>query len=136
MIQLHDLNTPNLNQLERAALLTASNAVEQGFAHVTVSLTYRKQTDTKARIAGENYVKMPGVSHEAQTGLLAVERYVDNKVNRKLGRVGKVYLRVKSVTRADGANPTGFTHIRPEGITGFVVLGVQPIQRTAQTQGV
>lgn len=129
MIQSTELHTPHLTRLAHAALLTAANATEQGFAEVTVSMTYRKQTDTKPRIAGEDYVGMPGVTQEAQAGILVVERYVDNKQNRKLARVGKVYFRVRSMTRADGANPIGYTHMRPEGITAFVVLGTKMIQR-------
>lgn len=128
MIQSNELHTPNLKPLQHAALLTAANATEMGFAEVTVSMTYRKQTDTKPRIAGEDYVEMPGVSHEAQTGVLAVERYVDSKSNRKLARAGKVYFKVRSVTRADGAEPVGYTNIRPEGITAFVILGTKPLQ--------
>lgn len=127
MIQHTELHTPHLNAVARAALLTAANVVEQGYGEVTVSVTYRKQTDTKPRIAGEDYVAMVGVVNEAQSGLLTVVRYVDNKLNRKLKRVGKVYFRVRSVTRADGAEPIGFTHIRPEGITAFVILGTKTL---------
>lgn len=131
MIQSTELHTPHLNLVAHAALLTAANATEMGFAEVTVAMTYRKQTDTKPRIAGEDYVSMPGVVNEAQTGILVVERYVDNKQNRKLQRVGRVYFRVRSVTRADGATPAGYTHMRPEGLTAFAILGTRPIQRQA-----
>lgn len=134
MIQQTELHTPHLNPVARAALLTAANVVEQGFAHVTVSMTYRKQTDTKPRIANEDYVAMPGVTMHAQSGKLVVMRYTDNRVNRKLNRVGKVYFRVRSITRADGATPAGHTNIRPEGITAFVILGTQPIQRNQAVQ--
>lgn len=125
MIQQTELQTPHLNPLARAMLLTAANVVDQGFGEVTVSLTYDKQTDTKKRIAGEDYVGMPGVSMQAQTGVLVVERYQDNAANRKLMRVGRVYFRIRSMTRADGANPIGYTNMRPEGITAFVVLGTK-----------
>jgi hypothetical protein len=127
MIQIHELNTPNLTPVAKAALVTAINTVEQGLAEVTVSLTYSKQTDTRPRIAGEDYVAMPGVTQEAQTGRLTVARYTDNRQNRKLGRVGKVWLQVKSTTRSDGVEGFGYTRMRPSGITGFVVLGVKPL---------
>jgi hypothetical protein len=131
MIQSTELRTPHLTAVAHAALLTAANATEMGFAEVTVSLTYTKQTDTPPRIAGEDYVGMPGVTKQAQAGVLVVERYVDNKLNRSLNRVGKVYFRVRSMTRADGAKPIGHTNMRPEGILEFVVLGTKPLQRQA-----
>lgn len=136
MIQQHELNTPHLNAATKAALLTAANVVEQGAAEVTVSMTYRKQTRTRARIAGEDYVAMPGVSYEAQTGLLTVHRKVDNAANRRNGTVGEVYLKIKSNTRADGEQAFGFTNVRPEGITAFVVLGVKAITPEPAGQGV
>jgi hypothetical protein len=129
MIQHTELHTPHLAPVARAMLLTAANVVDQGYGEVTVSITYTKQTDTKPRIAGEDYVAMLGVVNQAQSGPLVVRRYTDNKLNRKLNRVGKIYLRIRSVTRADGAKPIGHTNIRPEGITGFVVLGTRPYQR-------
>jgi hypothetical protein len=129
MIQHNEINAPSLTPVAKAALVTAANAVEAGLADVTVSMTYRKQTETRPRVAGEDYVGMPGVSFEAQTGLLMVERYTDNSVNRKAKRVGRIYFKIRSVTRADGASPVGFTNVRPEGITAFVILGTRPIQK-------
>ena len=128
MIQQNELKTPHLNPVSAAALLTAVNTVDQGLARVKVSMTYRKQTKTRPRIAGEDYVSMPGVSHESQTGSLRVFRRVDNPANRRNGVVGQLYLKVTSVTRADGVKGFGYTNIRPEGITGFVVLGLSPVE--------
>jgi hypothetical protein len=136
MIHQHNINPPHLDQATKAALVTAANSVLSGAAKVTVSMTYRKQTKTRARIAGEDYVAMPGVSMEAQTGSLMVHRRVDNKANRRKGVVGEVYFKIKSVTRADGVESFGYTNVRPEGITGFVVLGVQAITPEPSRQGV
>lgn len=134
MIQHNELNTPYLDAATKAALVTAANAVEQGVAEVTVSMTYRKQTRTRPRIAGEDYVAMPGVSYEAQTGLLTAHRKVNNPANRRAGVVGEVYFKIKSNTRADGEQAFGFTNVRPEGITAFVVLGVKAV--TPEPSGV
>jgi hypothetical protein len=127
MISQNQVNTPHLNEQTKAVLVTALHSVADGLAKVTVSMTYNKQTKTKARLAGEDYVAMPGVSHEAQTGTLSVHSRVDNKANRRKGVVGQIYLKIKSVTRANGVESFGYTNVRPEGITGFVVLGVQAI---------
>ena len=118
-----ELNAPNLSPAEQQALLTTANAVGMGLGYATVSATYRKQTKTKARIAGEDYVAMPGVTMESQTGTMTVWRRVDNKANRRKGVVGQVYFKIKSVTRADGVESFGYTNVRPEGLTAFVVLG-------------
>ena len=127
MINPNDINPVNLNPAEARELRTAINSVDEGTAIITVSLTYRKQTKTRARIAGEDYVSMPGVSYESQTGTLSVHRKVDNPANRRKGVVGEVYLKIKSVTRADGVESFGWTNVRPEGITAFVVLGTKLI---------
>jgi hypothetical protein len=136
MIQQNDISTPALDQASKDALVTAANTVLEGLAEVTVSMTYRKQTNTRARIAGEDYVAMPGVSMEAQTGTLIVHRRVDNPANRRKGVVGEVYFKIKSVTRADGVEAFGYTNVRPEGITGFVVLGMKAITPEPEKQGV
>jgi len=136
MINQNELNTPHLDAASAAALLTAANAAAEGLAEITVSLTYRKQTKTAARIAGEDYVAMPGVSFEAQTGRLSALRKVNNPANRRKGVVGEVYLKIKSVTRADGVESFGYTNVRPEGITAFVVLGVKAIAPASTPKGV
>jgi hypothetical protein len=130
-----DLNTPNLGQSERAALLLALNSVIVGTGRVYVSFTYQKQTKTKARKPGEDYVAMPGVSPDAFTGRLSlVARRVDNRANRRAGVVGKVFFHVPSTTRANGINPYGPTNFRPDGVLSFVVTGFVPIEtQPAQT---
>jgi len=132
MIQPYEIKAPHLDPMARTALFTAANLVAAGLAEVTVSLTYSKQTETRPRLAGEDYVSLPGVSAQAQTGTLEVLRRVANKANTREGTVGDVYFRVKSMTRADGVEPFGFANIRPEGITAFVVLGVKPIMQQQQ----
>ena len=122
------ITTPHLDAVQNAELMTAINTVDDGLAIITVSMTYRKQTKTRARLAGEDYVAMPGVTMEAQTGTLSVHRKVDNKANKRKGVVGEVYLKIKSVTRANGVESFGWTNVRPEGITAFVILGTKLIE--------
>ena len=129
-----DLNTPNLSQAEAQALLTTVNAVAMGLGSATVSVCYNKQTKTKARIAGEDYVAMPGVTPEAQTGTISVHRRANNRANQRKGVVGQVYLKIKSVTRANGQEAFGYTNVRPEGLTAFVVLGFTPAPQQAPAQ--
>jgi hypothetical protein len=126
MITAQQFQAPSLSLAEYQLLLTTVNAVEAGVVDATVSMTYTKQTKTRPRLAGEHYIGMPGVSMESQTGTLSVIRRVDNKANRKAGVVGQVYLKIKSVTRANGVEAFGYTNVRPEGITAFVVLGLTP----------
>lgn len=133
MIQQHEVKTPNLDTMGRFALLSAANAAAAGAAEVTVSVTYDKQTDTKPRIAGEDYVEMPGVGSEVQTGTLMVRRRVDNPFNRRKGVAGQVYFKIKSVTRANGEEAFGYTNVRPEGLTGFVILGIRALNAEPQT---
>lgn len=122
------ITTPHLDAAQNAELVTAINTIDAELAILTVSMTYRKQTKTKARIASEDYVAMPGVSMESQTGTMSVHRKVDNKANQRKGVVGEVYLKIKSVTRANGVEAFGWTNVRPEGITAFVVLGTKLIE--------
>ena len=125
-IDFNRINTPALDLGTRAQLLLSIATVLQGNGVVTVALTYDKQTDTRARIAGKDYVGMPGVSNKAQIGKLSVFRYVNNAANRKLGRVGDIYLKVETSTRADGTTPVGYANLRPEGVTAFKILGFVP----------
>lgn len=117
------IKTPHLSLPERMALITSIWATLSESAEVHVALTYNKQTDTAPRIAGRDYIKLPGVDQHAQHGVLEVRRYTDNRQNRKLGRAGQIYLHVASPTRADGEKPYGHSNLRPEGITGFAVTG-------------
>lgn len=121
-----DIKTPKLSLMERQALVTSIFSVLNGLGEVTVSLTYDKQTNTRPRIAGEDYIKMPGIDPKAQIGRLEVYQYVDNRANRKLGRVGKIYLKVATMTRSNGESPTHHANLRPEGITGFAITGFVP----------
>ena len=132
-IQPNEIKTPNLNLFERQALLM-SLAVIQGGGAVWASVTYDCQTENERRIAGEDFVAMPGVSLDAQLGRLRVERRVDNAENRRLGVVGVPYLKIESYTRGNGVDPTGYTNMRPEGLTAFAITGFRTGQaQTAQT---
>lgn len=132
-MNIHQIKTPHLSLLERQALLMSMTSVLAGLGDVFVSLTYNKQTETRPRIAGKDYVAMPGVRHEAQIGKLVVCQYVDNPANRRLNRVGKFYLKVETMTRADGTTPHGYANMRPEGITAFALTGFVPSPNPGQT---
>ena len=125
-VRLAEIQNPHLNAIQTVALVLAMNTAIRDEIAVHVSLTYPKQTDSKPSIAGVDYVKLPGVSPYAQIGTLTVDRYVDNRENRKLERVRKPYIRVNSVTRGDGLNPRRPRSIRPNGITEFAVTGLLP----------
>ena len=142
-IQANELNCPNLPAPQHASLLTTLIAVEAGAGVATVHMTYRKQTKSKPRIAGEDYVAMPGITPEVQNGqITSVFRLKDNAANRRKGTVGAVRFRLASMSRADGLKPTGFTTIIPSGITSFVLIGLvaapapapAPAQQNGQAQ--
>ena len=118
LVQPHEAETPKLGFAERASLLLALNTVllEQG--EVTVSLTYEKQTDAKPRVAGKDYVAMPGVDPHAFFGRLT-------SVSRRKAD-GRVYFNVESLSRGDGTTPAKPTSLIPAGITSFVVTGCKP----------
>lgn len=124
MIATHELNFHHsLHPMVRCAVLMAANMAVQG-AEVTVCLTAPKVTDTPARKSPQEFLTLPGVAPDCQIGPMTVHRYVDNSENRRLGRVGRPYFKVRSITRANGLDPYGWTNVRPEQITGFMVLGV------------
>ena len=114
----------------RVMLLKAANDAIEGKI-VSVSLTYDKQTASKPRVADRDYIGLPGVSGKAHIGPLTVYRYVDNRGNQKLGRVGKPYFKVNTLTRQTGDGEWGHANMRPEGITEFKVTSiVTPAQQT------
>ena len=127
MIQHNEISMTGLDPVTRGTILTVANAVLAGVAEVMVSLTYRKQTKTRARVAGKDYVALPGVSCEAQTGTLTVHRRTDNAANRKAGTVGQVYFKIESMTRSDGSVGFGYTNVRPEEIMAFVILSFKTV---------
>lgn len=135
-IQINELDTPSLPAQQKAVLLTTLNAVEAGTGVATVHMTYRKQTNSKPRIAGEDYVAMPGITPEVQIGqITSVFRLKDNAKNRREGKVGAVRFRLASMSRADGVTPTGFTTVIPSGIRSFAMTGFAPtpVQAPSQT---
>lgn len=124
MIFTHELAIGELHPMMQAQLLMAATMVEQGHK-VTVCLTAPKVTDAPPRIGGKDYMTLPGVSSDCQIGPLEVHRYVDNRDNQKLDRVGHVYFKVRSITRANGLRPFGWAGVRPSQITGFMILGIE-----------
>lgn len=124
MIGTHEIVNRNLHPMMLCQMLMAANMAEAG-AEVTVHLTAPKVTDTAPRVGnGQDYVSLPGLSAETQIGPMTVHRYVDNAKNRREERVGAVYFKVRSVTRANGLQPFGWVNLRPSQITGFAVLGI------------
>ena len=67
-IQINELHCPHLPQPQLSQLFTTLVAVEAGAGVATVHMTYNKQTKSKPRIAGEDYVAMPGMTPEVQIG--------------------------------------------------------------------
>lgn len=136
-IQPNELNCPQLNQLERSLLFAALNGAiageEQGLKF-HVSFRYSKQTTSPQRIAGMDYVESPGVAMDAVQGPMTVKFYTDNPENRRKGRVGKPYLHVCNVFRADGINPFGHESVRIEAIREFRLVGTTvPSPQTTQS---
>ena len=126
MIGTHELTLSRaLHPTMQCAFLMALNMIEQG-AEVTVCLTAPKATDTPPRIGGgQDYLSLPGVSPDCQIGPMSLHRYVDNPDNRRKERVDQIYVKIRSITRANGLLPHGWTNVRMEQITGFMVLGVR-----------
>ena len=134
-IQINELHCPHLPQPQLSQLFTTLVAVEAGAGVATVHMTYNKQTKSKPRIAGEDYVAMPGMTPEVQIGqITSVFRLKDNAKNRREGKVGAVRFRLASLSRADGVTPTGFTTVIPSGIKSFALTGFQPSPQALQAQ--
>lgn len=122
MIYTQDLTTRGLTPMMQAELLLCCLAVEAG-ARVTVKVTVPKVTEAKPRIGGKDFVET-GLPSDLHIGPLEVHRYVDNRDNQKLDRVGAVYLKVRSITRANGLRDFGWVTMRPSDLTSFVRLGI------------
>jgi hypothetical protein len=122
MIRIQDIVNSHLHPMQHAQLVMAVNMAEAG-AEVWVSLTAPKTGDSKPRVAGKDYVALPGISPQAQIGTLHVDRYVDNPSNRRIGRAGQIKLLVNSITRANGRDPKRPTGVRVMDITSFAILG-------------
>jgi hypothetical protein len=124
MIGTHEIVNRNLHPIQACSLLMAANMAEAG-AEVTVCMTVPKVTDAAPRQGnGVDFLSLPGIAPDAQIGPMTVHRYVDNAKNRREERVGQVYFKVRSITRANGLRPFGWTNVRPEQITGFMLLGI------------
>lgn len=126
LVQPHELDVPNLNLAQRALLLSALNTVMVRSATVFCAATYDKQTECAPRLPGTHYMEMPGVSPKAQAGEIT-------EVFRT--KEGKVRLRVRSFTRGDGIEPTGWITMIPRGLTSFVVTGIAPVTQPFQVGG-
>jgi len=117
-VQQHEINTPNLGMEGRTALMLALNSHLAGIGDVHVSVLYNKQTEAKPRIAGRDYLSLPGISMQAHLGKIT-------DVFRRKGDQA-VRFRIKTLTRPDGNQPFGWITIIPEGLTSFIVTGFNP----------
>jgi len=109
---LPSLSTPNLDADARQELLDALQAHLEG-SDVEISVTYNKVTNSKARIEGEDYKGLLGISKETIIG----------KVKKvAVGKNGPYILLDATLTRKpiDGGEGTtskiGWTAIKGEGI--------------------
>jgi len=126
-VQFSEIRNDRLTLQERQMLVLSLNTVLAGMGEVTVGFTYDKQTNTPPRIAGEDYVALPGVDCKVQLGQIV-------KVFRTQTE-GALRFTIKSLSRADGHSPTGFTTIIPKGLRSFAITGFRP-KAAAQTQKV
>lgn len=109
--------TPGLTPAERAVLLTVVNATIAGLFRFEVACTYNKQTTAKPRIAGLDYLALPGTTTKMHHGqLLAV----------LVNSCGGIRLRIADRSRGDGQNLTGYTDLLLSGLTAFQVRAILP----------
>lgn len=128
LIQPNELRTPELNPVQTASLLLALNTTLCENGRVSVSFTYRNQTDSPRSEPGVDHVAMPGVAPNAMIGeITSVGRAKED---------GHVYFRIACLTRGDGSTPYAFRAFRPEGVLSFAVTGFtpNPVKATAGAQ--
>jgi hypothetical protein len=112
------IETPTLAAPDRMSLKMAVEGTQSGLFSFYVAFTYDKQSKAKPRIAGVDFLKMPGVGPKLHMGWL-----YSAPINKK----GEVYLLVADVARADGDKHFGWTAIRPEGLRDFQIRGIAPV---------
>lgn len=113
---LTTIEAPKLNPVERAALLTAINAVRAGIFTLDVAFLYDKQTTAKPRVAGVDYMALPGDAGKLHVGVL---------VAAPTNKAGEVYLRVLDTARGNGSAGAQWTTVKLCGIKGFQVRAVR-----------
>lgn len=111
------VDTPALTPAERVVLLTAINATLFGIFRFEVAFTYSKQTTAKPRLAGVDYLPLPGVTGKLHHGILC-----GVLVNAE----GKLRLRIADRSRGDGARLSVPTDALLSGLTAFQVRAVLP----------
>jgi len=125
-VLVEELIVPSLDITQRQLLLLALNTVLAGLGKITVALAYNKQTESKPRLAGKDYVAMPGVDPTAQFGEIVrvFRRKKDNALR----------FTIASASRGDGATPIGYTAVIPEGIKSFTITGFVPAQQATSEE--
>lgn len=129
-IQPNELRAPELTPVQQGALLLALNSALLGNGRVSVSFTYRNQTDAPRSRPGIDHVEMPGVAPNTMIGhITRVARAKDD---------GHVFFGLACLTRGDGATPYKPRYYRPEGVLSFVVTGFtanpEKLRETAEVQ--
>lgn len=112
-----NVETPNLAPMERMLLLTTLNATIFGLFKFEVAFTYSKQTDAKPRLAGIDYMALPGSSPKMHHGVLC---------GVLCSAEGKLRLRIADRSRGDGARLSAPTDARLDGLTAFQVRAILP----------
>jgi len=110
-VVLNGVKSPKLSPKERAILLSVLNAFSKKNESTMVQLTYEKQTNTKRRIAGENFTPLKSLKSRQHLGEVV-------KVSqRKDGEWGFTILDFSRMDTKTGKPQ--FTAFRLSGLTSF-----------------
>lgn len=103
-----------LPDLARPVLVGIVSAQNMG-QRVHASVIYRKQTSTKPRIAGEDYVSLPGVGPQVLLGEVSAFRT----------KKGDLRFRISTAMRSDGVHD-GWATLIPAGIQAAAIVRLTP----------
>jgi hypothetical protein len=113
-VNINTIETPNLNNKGRTALLTAMAAFLGGMK-VEIAVSYTKTTKTKARVEGEDYKGLLGTPASFLTGRIAMVAEGKNGIY--------ILLDATTVRRPIDGDGLGWTAIKGAGVKA--VLGVR-----------
>lgn len=117
MSAITSIDAKTITAHERMQLLIAINGTRSGLFRFYVAFEYKKQTKSPPRIAGVDFLQLPGCPTNVHLGWL---------VAAPTNKNGKIYLRLADVARADGQNYTAWTSVIPTGLTSFQIRGIAP----------
>lgn len=122
------INATKLNAPDLMALNMAVAGTQTGLLRFYVAFTYDKQTKAKPRVAGQDFLALPGgATRKLHMGWLYAA-----PVNKK----GSVYLLIADVARADGNKHFAWTAVRPDGLRDFQIRGIAQVIAPQTTQSV